>query len=358
MEEIAYKAENDTHKLIVRYDEDAESPREWSNLGKMICFHGRYDLGDKHDYKSPEDFFLDLLDDSHDELVANDGFTSRLYYFWKQVIVDDGDLVDDLAIQFLGIMEDETYPKLGDEFPAARFGRMVAEADSAWIDEFLNDVEEDEFQDILDSLDKYIILPLYLYDHSGITMSTSVFSCPWDSGQVGWIYASKQKFIDETGYSEAELFSTDSNRAPVIGERVKVEGRNDWGQVVSKAVAAIGAASRIHYEVNFDWRKSPSAQKPENIVTVPQHEITEVMSNRAVSMLVGEVKTYDLYIRGECYGYRLSKLNTCEHCGAVDEEEIESCWGFLADSLKDLKEQVKDNVPSEFHDLVDSLGRR
>jgi len=35
-----------------------------------------------------------------------------------------------------------------------------------------------------------IILPLYLYDHSGITMSTGSFSCPWDSGQVGYIYIS------------------------------------------------------------------------------------------------------------------------------------------------------------------------
>jgi len=33
-----------------------------------------------------------------------------------------------------------------------------------------------------------IMLPLYLYDHSGITMSTGAFSCPWDSGQVGYIY--------------------------------------------------------------------------------------------------------------------------------------------------------------------------
>ena len=33
-----------------------------------------------------------------------------------------------------------------------------------------------------------VILPLYLYDHSGITMSTTPFSCQWDSGQVGFIY--------------------------------------------------------------------------------------------------------------------------------------------------------------------------
>lgn len=28
--------------------------------------------------------------------------------------------------------------------------------------------------------------PVYLYDHSGITVSHSPFSCHWDSGQVGW----------------------------------------------------------------------------------------------------------------------------------------------------------------------------
>jgi hypothetical protein len=36
-------------------------------------------------------------------------------------------------------------------------------------------------------------LPLYLYDHSGITISTTPFSCQWDSGQVGFIYVSKKK---------------------------------------------------------------------------------------------------------------------------------------------------------------------
>jgi hypothetical protein len=33
------------------------------------------------------------------------------------------------------------------------------------------------------------ILPLFLLDHSGLTVSTSAFSCPWDSGQVGYIYS-------------------------------------------------------------------------------------------------------------------------------------------------------------------------
>lgn len=36
------------------------------------------------------------------------------------------------------------------------------------------------------------VLPLYLYDHSGITMNTTGFHCPWDSGQVGFIYVSDE----------------------------------------------------------------------------------------------------------------------------------------------------------------------
>lgn len=44
---------------------------------------------------------------------------------------------------------------------------------------------------------KPIMLPLYLYDHSGITMSTGPFGCPWDSGQVGWIFCSLDKACRE-----------------------------------------------------------------------------------------------------------------------------------------------------------------
>jgi hypothetical protein len=44
-----------------------------------------------------------------------------------------------------------------------------------------------------------VILPLYLYDHSGITMRTHPFDCQWDSGQVGWIYGTRKKLREEWG---------------------------------------------------------------------------------------------------------------------------------------------------------------
>jgi len=103
-------------KIEISLDEFAESPRTWDNLGKMICFHNRYDLGDKHSYRR-KDY------NSWDELK-------------KDIVRIEG---------------------------------------------------------------KGITLPLYLYDHSGITMNTTGFSCGWDSGQVGWIHISREKILKEYG---------------------------------------------------------------------------------------------------------------------------------------------------------------
>ena len=40
--------------------------------------------------------------------------------------------------------------------------------------------------------DKFISLPVYLYNHSGLAINTTGFSCPWDSGQCGIIFVSKE----------------------------------------------------------------------------------------------------------------------------------------------------------------------
>jgi len=103
---------------LVRVVQDCnpESPREWDNLGTMVCFHGRYNLGDKHTY-------------SH-----------RDYSGWEEIK-----------------------------------------------------------KDIIKNENVGVILPLYMYDHSGITISTSPFSCRWDSGQIGFIFISKKKMLEEYG---------------------------------------------------------------------------------------------------------------------------------------------------------------
>ena len=41
------------------------------------------------------------------------------------------------------------------------------------------------------------IVPLYLYDHSGITINTTGFSCPWDSGQIGFSFIPRNVYLKE-----------------------------------------------------------------------------------------------------------------------------------------------------------------
>jgi hypothetical protein len=104
------------NRLKVLHDSSADSPREWDNLGTMVCFHNRYDLGDNHNYNSDD------------------------YNNWE---------------------------------------------------EMKKAIEKEE--------NTAVILPLYLYDHSGISISTGAFSCRWDSGQIGFIFISKEKAIQEFG---------------------------------------------------------------------------------------------------------------------------------------------------------------
>jgi len=42
-----------------------------------------------------------------------------------------------------------------------------------------------------------VYLPLYKYEHSGVALNTTGFSCPWDSGQIGYIYATKEDIRKE-----------------------------------------------------------------------------------------------------------------------------------------------------------------
>jgi hypothetical protein len=66
-----------------------------------------------------------------------------------------------------------------------------------------HDFKSDDF-DSWDEMEKHItrmenpivIKPLYLYDHGGITIKTSSFSCQWDSGQIGFVYIRKQDVRD------------------------------------------------------------------------------------------------------------------------------------------------------------------
>jgi hypothetical protein len=80
-----------------------------------------------------------------------------------------------------------------------------------------------------------LVLSLYLYDHSGITMRTSPFDCPWDSGQVGYIVATPENIRK---YTNRKLI-TKKLRANVekwLKQEVSIYddylNHNVWGYVI------------------------------------------------------------------------------------------------------------------------------
>ena len=138
----------------IYYDEDPLNPRkEWDHAATMVCWHRRYNLGDEQPTCDPVDYFRKMVDDD----CPHCGGTG----------VEPG------------------------AEPGGDYNLVpnCTHCDGTGV------VSDDEVMGLVEKA--YYILPLFLYDHSGITMSTGSFSCPWDSGQVGWIYISIEKAASE-----------------------------------------------------------------------------------------------------------------------------------------------------------------
>lgn len=193
-----YTATDGRYTLCVHYDDWAQSPREWDNLGRMICFHSRYTLGDKHSYSSPIDFLRDAyahaISDNGKALVrylqSGDAHDARLEYNRS---THKWDLYEPYCLQALTGRSESSWVVTR----SAPISQL--RADGWFWDNMLESLTEGDLVELLNALPDCVLLPLYLYDHSGITMNTSGFSCPWDSGQVGWIFADGTAIRKEYG---------------------------------------------------------------------------------------------------------------------------------------------------------------
>ena len=125
--------------------------------------------------------------------------------------------------------------------------------------------------------DDYVVLPVYMYEHSGRTISTSPFSCSFDSGQIGWIWCSFEN-------AKTHLMNPD---------------------------------------VTYD---------------------------RIVECLKNEIESYDIFIRGDVYGFVLEESTTCRDCNHTEWEVTDSCWGFFGDNHTD--NGMVDCLPEEAHEAL------
>lgn len=200
------------YTIKVEYDQDPCNPRtEWDSAGTMVCWHSRYNLGDMEDrfpisknYQEPIDLLYELAGVDRQEIIKKNYYNQILEEFksskyYEKDVEDDNLVTDEEYLQI--IAETETGSDHSDwekENWQYQIGKFMSKVP------YWNTCQERE----LDKADLYkliedkgtIIKKLFLYDHSGITISTSPFSCRWDSGQIGWIYITKEK-IEAEGWT-------------------------------------------------------------------------------------------------------------------------------------------------------------
>jgi len=199
-------------RIVIKQENYPDSPRCWDNLTKMVCFHKRYDLGDKFSE-----------------------YNSSAFDSWE-----------------------ELSEQLHKDYNIAA------------------------------------ILPLYLYDHSGITMSTGSFDCQWDSGQVGFIFITKETMIENFG------------------------GKNLTEKLKEQAVEICKADVKTY----------------DQYLTGEVYRYTILESVEMVSM------TKKDWEAGNC--------DNVEHFN--QDVEIDSCGGFYGDNW--FENGMSDYIPEELHELL------
>lgn len=162
------------YRIRIIADEDPPNPRiEFDNFGHVVAWHRNYNLGDV-DFRG-----------RHKEWYHKD---QESFEEWA--------------------------------FTEKRQGR-AKNAPSKWVLSKESDIA--------------ILLPLFLYDHGGITMRCAPFYDPWDSGQVGWTYATRQEILKEYGGKKLTKAKLQKAKELLIAE-VKTYDQyltgDVWGYVV------------------------------------------------------------------------------------------------------------------------------
>jgi hypothetical protein len=179
------------YTLFIVDDNDPLNPREDCDpFGKMVCWHKRYSLGDKHNHDEPRDFLQQLLLERYSAYPSFEHGKPLLDYI-KDGHAKEARLEYNRSSREWELLENQHWNGSGDwyassSYPASLNGKDVP---NSFLNDCLSALRMNELPELIGQMKDMVILPLYLYDHSGITMNTSGFSCPWDSGQVGWIYA-------------------------------------------------------------------------------------------------------------------------------------------------------------------------
>ena len=149
-------------KLKIVRDQDTEKPR-WDPVSRFATWLDRYTIGDEQPKCTPDEWLESLLTpEEQDEFEA---------------------------------FKDEYPAMLGHAYGSKEYKEYYRTRDAS---------EKEKLLDLVSR--RYFVRTVSAYIHSGITISTGGFSCPWDSGFIGYIVVKKDEGTEEMLESEIELY--------------------------------------------------------------------------------------------------------------------------------------------------------
>ena len=212
--------------VLIHRDEAPMDPiGDYDYPGHMVCFHSRYKLGDEHDYNSMEEFLADMV-----KKVTSDDELYRRIVFGNagiEVCRDDG----------LVVLLEHHGRNHNDKIDVVSSCETVDAAISELRDE-LEILEPSTLMKLIDR-NKVVMLPLYLYDHSGITISTAPFPCSWDSGCVGMIYMTLEEFLAD-GHNKPEW--------PAKAQKILEDVVEEYDDYLTGNVYLVGDDGELEYD--------------------------------------------------------------------------------------------------------------
>ena len=193
--EVAH-IEGDGWRVAIKYDEYPDNPRDWTNcwIGTMMTSHSRYNFGNA-------DHDIQLNDTPETEIecpycggTGSDPYRSKLFRIespYNHVHIGTG---SNESME----SEEEILSKRGVDCYVEAADCPKCNGDAY--------IEVGLIEYIKRTYGATVILPIYLYDHSGLSMSAGTFgqnpgypyNDQWDAGMVGVIFDTPEQ-IELTG---------------------------------------------------------------------------------------------------------------------------------------------------------------
>lgn len=368
-----YIASNGMKTAVICRDPEPFSPRDpeyQENLGTMVCWHRRHNLGDQHDFTSPSEFAIEMASKHVSQKNVMSALVNGEFADFR---VHQNSADDNYSVEAkIGLIPGkERWVEMDWAIAKDTFEVIEGEATFDLEEDVLGNCYPDELLRLCEKCGDVAILPLFLYDHSGLAMSTGSFvgrahHAEWDSGQVGYIYMTK-----DTAMKELAMEGDTLRVAMVFPNEMQDEIRmrqGDFNAPVDSAMKAAGytlvapEAVRNLYDPNLSPIMNQPVLNPDslekglifkkdrtlyefdgwnedgtfNIRSIASFNpdlkplTEETWKARAEKVLAGEVKDYDNYLQGEIYGYELYE----------GLDQVDSCWGFNP-GAKDIRDLMK-----------------